>query len=222
MKREEFYLELGHIDDDLILEAAEACGDRRRSRPLVRLVGMAACLCLVCTALLAGLRMDVVRFNEAPVPPASKVVVPADEKTTILTLTYQELFAHYGLEPFPDQLSGLTRRDPPDYYVYQDGEAGTYDANVLRYRSDDGAQSLSVLIAGEDPWYTVGAELEKRSRIDGVALVLAVSEKGAENPSEAEYWGELSHDGVYLRVVSSGMDEALFIDVIRELAGSLK
>lgn len=215
MNRKSLYLEIGNIDDDLILEASEAQGHRVRKINFVRLAGMAACLCLICTAVFFGMHRDVVYYNTASAPLASKVLVPSDENTTVLTLTYEELFDYYALEPFPDSLSGLLRVEQPHYYVYKSSESTIYDTNILNYRSTDGEQTLSILLSKAEP--DERQENLKESRIDGISFVLAVSNTSAKKPTQPTYWAEICDQGVFLRVVSSGIDESSFTDIIREI-----
>lgn len=206
------YLEIGNIDDDLVMEASEARGNKIRKLPAARLAGLAACLCLICTAALFGMNRDVVRYNEAPAPLASKLLVPSGESTTVFALTYPELFDHYGLEPFPDTLGGLQRLEQSRYYVYRTAENAVYDTNILNYRSGDGEQTLTILLSTGEP-EDGGEEGLKKSRIDGLAVVLGA----AEGPDRPVYWAELRAQRVFLRVTASGMDEASFTDLIREL-----
>lgn len=217
MNSKSFYLEIGNIDDDLIQEASEARGHKVRKINFVRLASMAACLCLICTAMLFGMHRDVIYYNEAPAPLTSKVLVPSDENTTVLKLTYQELFSYYGLEPFPDVLSGLRRLEQTYYFVYQSSENTIYDTNILNYRSDDGKQTLSIVLSKDELGDTIEEGDVKKSKIDGVSLVLAVSEKPTEDSSQSIYWAKIHNQGVFLRVVSSGMDETAFTNLIREL-----
>lgn len=217
MNSKSFYLEIGNIDDDLIQEASEARGHKVRKINFVRLASMAACLCLICTAMLFGMHRDVIYYNEAPAPLTSKVLVPSDENTTVLKLTYQELFSYYGLEPFPDVLSGLRRLEQTYYFVYQSSENTIYDTNILNYRSDDGKQTLSIVLSKDELDDTIEEGDVKKSKIDGVSLVLAVSEKPTEDSSQSIYWAKIHNQGVFLRVVSSGMDETAFTNLIREL-----
>lgn len=206
------YLEIGSIDDDLILEASEARGRKIRKFPVTRLAGLAACLCLICAAALFGMNRDVVRYNEAPAPLASKLLVPSDENTTVFALTYPELFGHYGLEPFPDALGGLQRLEQSRYYVYRTAENAVYDTNILNYRSGDGEQTLTILLSTGEP-EDGGEEGLKKSRIDGLSVVLGA----AEGPAQPVYWAELCDQGVFLRMAASGMDEDSFTDLIREI-----
>lgn len=217
MNSKSFYLEIGNIDDDLIQEASEARGHKVRKINFVRLASMAACLCLICTAMLFGVHRDVIYYNEAAAPITSKVLVPSDENTTVLKLTYQELFSYYGLEPFPDVLSGLRRLEQTYYFVYQSSENTIYDTNILNYRSDDGKQTLSIVLSKDELDDTIEEGDVKKSKIDGVSLVLAVSEKPTEDSSQSIYWAKIHNQGVFLRVVSSGMDETAFTNLIREL-----
>ena len=217
MNSKSFYLEIGNIDDDLIQEASEARGHKVRKINFVRLASMAACLCLICTAMLFSVHRDVIYYNEAPAPITSKVLVPSDENTTVLKLTYQELFSYYGLEPFPDVLSGLRRLEQTYYFVYQSSENTIYDTNILNYRSDDGKQTLSIVLSKDELGDTIEEGDVKKSKIDGVSLVLAVSEKPTEDSSQSIYWAKIHNHGVFLRVVSSGMDETAFTNLIREL-----
>lgn len=217
MNPKSFYLEIGNIDDDLIQEASESRGHSFRKITFARLAGVAACLCLLCAAVFFGMQRDIIYYNEAPSPLASKVLVPSDETTAVLQLTDQELFAYYGLQPFPDVLSGLQRSKQKDYFVYQSSENTIYDTNILTYRSDDGNQTLSVVLSKNGSDDTVEEGNVKKSMIDGVSLVLAVSEKPTESSAQPIYWAKIHKQGVFLRVVSSGMDETAFTNIIREL-----
>ena len=217
MNSKSFYLEIGNIDDDLIQEASEARGHKVRKINFVRLASMAACLCLICTAMYFGMHRDVIYYNEAPVPLTSKVLVPSDKNTTVLKLTYPELFSYYGLEPFPDVLSGLRRLEQTYYFVYQSSENTIYDTNILNYRSEDGKQTLSIMLSKDELDDSIEESDVKESKINGVSLVLAVSEKTVESSSQSIYWAKFHNQGVYLRVVSSGIDETAFTNLIQEL-----
>lgn len=217
MNQRSLYLEIGNIDDDLIQEASEARGHGAHRPSFARLAGLAACLCLLCTAILFGMRGDVIYYNEAPAPLTLKVLVPSDENTTVLTLTYQELFQYYGLEPLPDMLSGMRRSEQPHYYVYQTPDNTVYDTNVLYYRSHDGGQTLSIVLETHGSDDAPQAENMRGSRIDGVSLVLAVSDRSAEGLAQPVYWAELAGRGISFCIVSSGMDESSFTDIIRAI-----
>lgn len=216
MNRESLYLELGGIDDDLILEAADARGAGKRWINFVRVLSAAACLCLICASAFVVLRRDVVHFNEADAPIASKVHIPMDEHTTVLSLTEAEMLAYYGLAQFPDTLAGLRRVELAPYYLYQNAEDVIYDTNVLRYRTDDDGQSLSITLAKEDTLLPAQTESLQRSRLDGTVLTLAVA-NGASTPV---YWAELDCGEVSLRIVAHGMDEASFTDALRAIIRS--
>lgn len=206
MNRETLYLEIGNIDDDLILEASAACGRRSFRGGTLRL---AACLCLICTAILWGMHREIIRYNEAPTPVTAKNVTPSDETTSILTLTYEELFEHYGMEPLPDTLAGLVRQERAHYFVCRSADGTVCDTNVITYCAEDRSQTVTILVSTEDSPKT---DL-KWSRISGIRLVLGVDTSTAQ----PIYWAELSEGGVFLRVVSSGMEEAAFTGALREL-----
>lgn len=222
MNRESLYLEIGNIDDDLIQEASKVHGHKKHRNYFVRFVAAAACFCLICTGMFLGQRKDTIYFNELETPVTSKVRIPADENTTIHILSYQELFDYYGLEQFPDELPNLHRLEQSQYYIYQDLESILYDTNVLQYQSVDGGQTLSIVIAKETPSYEISGENVKQSQIDGVALVLATSKEFAEGTLSPVYWAEICNQEIYLRIVSYGMDEDSFINIIRELIKSQK
>lgn len=206
MNRETLYLEIGNIDDDLILEASAACGRRHFRGGALRL---AACLCLICTAILWGMHREFIRYNEAPAPITAKVVAPSDGNTSILTLTYEELFDHYGVDPLPDTLAGLVRQEREHYFVYRSADGTVCDTNVITYCAEDGTQTLTILLSTED---LQTKDLE-RSRISGISLVLGVDTSTAQPIC----WAELSKGGIFLRAVSSGVEEAAFTGLIREL-----
>lgn len=217
MNRESLYLELGSIDDDLILEAADARGADKHRTNFVRVLSAAACLCLICTAGHLALRRDVVYFNAGDAPIASKLVVPMDENTTVLTMTEKALLAYYGLAQLPDTLAGLYRAGQSQYSLYRDAENVICDTNVLRYHAAGGEQTLTITLTKAEPGEDSRSKGEKRSRIDGVSVMLAADERAA-----SVYWAELSCRDVYLRIVANGMDEPQFVDAVRALIRSQK
>ena len=250
MNGKTFYLEVGKIDDDLILEASEACGlgkcgsvekcgswekygsqrtcgSRTRAQGEVsswvfRLAGIAACFCLICAVLLFSARRDMIYFNESDPPMTSKVMIPADENTTIQSLSYPELLAYYGIQSFPDKLASLNRLELGQYYIYRDQELVLYDTNILHYKSADDRQNLSVMIAKEDSDPDIPDVSEEQSRIDGISLVLSMSEKFVAEGGQPVYWAEIDHGEVSIRMISYDMDKESFITVVREAVQSLK
>lgn len=219
MKRESFYLEIGNIDDDLICEAENARGYKNRRSYVYYFAGIAACLCLICGGMLYSTQRDVIRYNTATISASSKVVIP--EGTTMRNLTYAELLDYYGLQEFPDTLSGLCRTGRSVFSVYENAGDIIFDENVLQYASADGQQTVTVTIA-TDEYCVVSDKSAEKSRIDGMSLVLAVSENAAGKSGEYLYRAEIFDEGVYLRVVSYGMDEEEFIKIVRELIKSQK
>lgn len=212
MDRKSLYLALGGIDDDLILEATDTGGQRKIKPIALRLAGIAACLCLLCSAALFMLHRDVIHINEIKAPIAAKEVIPAEKNTTILTLTEQSLADYYGII-FPETLSGLNKVTQTNYYLYQDADNILYDTNVLRYQSADGKQTLSITAAKADPILTTQEKKVKHSRINGVPVLLALSKAQAQ----PIYWAELCYGDVDLRIIADSMDKAQFVDAIRTL-----
>ncbi|MBQ8638647.1 MAG: hypothetical protein IJ468_05715 [Lachnospiraceae bacterium] len=220
MNREKLYLEIGNIDDDLIEEAANTYGHRRYRSRVIRLIGIAACLCLLCIVVVFSQQREVICFNKGGLPVASKLLNASGEDTKLIPIDAQELFEYYGINPFPSILSGLRIVERDMYYVYEDPQGNRYDTNVIQYQSADGGQALSVVITKENPGYHETDGEGKRSRIDGVSLVLAVSdEKSGGLPV---YWAEIGWEEVYLRIVSDRMDETSFVNAIREVIALLK
>lgn len=220
MKRESFYLEIGNIDDDLICEAENARGHKNHRNYVYYFAGIAACLCLICGGVLYSMQRDVIHYNTATISMASsKVVIP--EGTTVRTLTYAELLDYYGLQAFPDTLSGLYRSERSGFYIYENAGEIIFDENVLQYASADGQQTVTITIA-TDEYCVVSDKAAEKSRIDGVSMVLAASENAAGESGQKLYRAEICRNGVYLRAVSYGMEEDTFIKVVRELIESQK
>lgn len=205
MKRESLYLEIGNIDDDLVEEAFEAKANKKSRINFARFVGTAACICLICTASVFWLQRDIVRFNTSDISASSKVFIPSN--ADIRTLSEEELFDYYGIEQFPNSISDMQKYEQRDYFIYYDAEDVVYDTNVLNYASADGKQSMSVTIA-KVGFFPQLDDFEL-SRIDGVSLLLAVSED--------VYRAKLYKSETSLSIVSHGMDEQEFINTIREV-----
>ena len=211
MNSKSFYLEIGNIDDDLILEAGTGKAAVKRGKKILRFAGLAACICLICTALLYTLHRDVIYFNEANIPLTAKIRIPESENVTLLSMTEQELWDYYGLEPFPDKFNDLQAEKQTSYYIYLDGENILYDANTLQYMSGGGERMLFITIAKETLPNSLREENLGASRIEDVSLLLASS---ADQPV---CLAEMEIHGAHLRITSYGMDENVFVDLIREV-----
>ncbi|MBQ8837330.1 MAG: hypothetical protein IJ002_07490 [Clostridia bacterium] len=211
MKRESLYLEIGNIDDDLI-EAA--CAQRKSKKGRInfaRFVGAAACFCIICIAAFSAFQKDSIYFNEIEVSSASKVKIPSDENTTVITPNYEELFDYYGITKFPDTLACMQRIEQKSYFIYQNLGGIIYDTNFLQYMSFDGKQTLTVAIAKEE--FDIQTEDAKLSKIYGVPLTMGVSD-GSAQPT---YFAEVCIREVYLHITARGVDESAFVDIIREI-----
>lgn len=219
MNRESFYLEIGNIDEDLICEAQNAKGHKNRPKYSYYFAGIAACLCLICGSVFYSLQREVIHYNKANMMASTKVVIP--EGTTMRNLTYSELFDYYGLKAFPDTLSGLHRSERTTFNIYENAGEIIFDENSLQYVSGDGQQTVTITIA-TDEYCMVSDKTAEKSRIDGVSMVLAVSEKTIGKSGQYMYRAEYCGEDLYVRVVSTGLDEEVFIDVIRELIKSQK
>lgn len=214
MNREDFYLEIGGIDDDLILAASEARGCSRRT-VLLRVAGIAACFLLLFSGVLYGLRRDALYFNELPVPAAPKVTVPDDAGIVTVFVTYPELLAYYGLDRLPDAIGDLTRMDQTHFVLYQD-QTGVivYDTNTLRYVSPDSSMTLTVTL--EKTWEPSDSGL-RMSKISGVPVLLAVS---AMDTDHTAYWAEFCWEHVTMQMTARGMNEETFLAAVRVLIGN--
>ena len=91
MNREKLYLEIGNIDDDLIEEAANTYGHRRYRSRVIRLIGIAACLCLLCIVVVFSQQREVICFNKGGLPVASKLLNASGEDTKLIPIDAQEL-----------------------------------------------------------------------------------------------------------------------------------
>lgn len=217
MNREALYCEIGNIDDDLIQAANETHGYRMQM--IYRIAGIAACFFLICGGILFGLQKDIVHFNEIPAPGVSKAMVPADEDTTTVSMTYQELLAYYGMEQMPDTVGEELIKTRQTLFAIYQNPAGEiiYDTNILYYTSADGSKKLSVTLAkaGEDAAYENG----RPSRIDGVPVLLAFFSNGTDS---ASYWADFQLKDVSVQIISDGMSKDGFIDATTELIRCMK
>lgn len=221
MNPETFYREIGDIDDDLIQAAHEARGQKYKKPMLYRIAGIAASFCLIFGGILFALQKDTVYFNDIPVPAVSKVIVPADENTEIVPMTYQELLAYYGMEQLPDAFGDELTRTEQSYFVfYQDQEGNIlYDTNILHYSSIDRSKTLSITFAKVEGTANVSHEDIRRSRISGVSILLAAS---VNSTSHMVYWADFILNDVSVQMTSDGLSENEFIDAIKEFIRRLK
>ena len=206
MNRETFYREIGNIDDDLIQAANNAQGQKNNVRMLYRISGIAACFCVICGGILFGLQKDTLYINDISMPMTSKVVVPTDENTKIVPMTYQELLAYYGMEQLPDALGEeLTRADQSYFVLYQD-QAGTIlcDTNSLYYNSNDSSKTLSLTFAKAENLSDAFHGDIKRSKIDGISMILASADQSA-------YLASFRLHDISVKITSYGLDEEALV-----------
>lgn len=216
MNREAFYREIGNIDDDLIQAANDAQGQIHKKNRFYRIAGIAACFCLICGSILFGLQKNTIYINEISAPMASKVIVPADENINIVSMTYQELLAYYGMEQLPDTFGEDLIRTEQTYFVLYQNQDGTvlYDANILYYNSIDRSKTLSITFAKAEEYLDVSNENIRKSKIDGVSMVLATSSK---NNNHTVYWATFKLNDVSVKIISDGLSQDEFIDIIKDL-----
>ena len=219
MNRKEFYQEIGNIDDDLIQAANEVYvyKKNRRVRASYRIAVAAACFCLICGGVLFGLLKDTVYFNDISIPMTSKVIVPADENAKVVPMTYQELLTYYGIDQLPDVLGNELTREKQSYFVLYQDQAGDIlcDTNILYYSSRENNRTVSVTFAKAEELIGNLPEGVKRSKIDGVSMVLA-------SAGESAYWAGFKWNGISVKIMSDGLSEDGFIDIVKELIGSTK
>ena len=206
MNRKSLYLAIGDVDDDLIAEASRAGGRRTGRARVIRWGSIAACLLLICVGALFGIPRDEIVYNSASAPIAAKVFVPSDAVADVLTA--QELMAHYGLKQLPAHLGDINREEEGSLVIYRVGEQVVQDINTVYYCSEDGTQSLSVVLktAESQAW----ADGLTMSEIDGVPLLLGMSEDASV------CWAEMYFGEVQVRIRAYGMKSDAFTAVLRE------
>ncbi|MBP3475363.1 MAG: hypothetical protein J6K48_03465 [Lachnospiraceae bacterium] len=217
MNQKEFYQEIGNIDDDLIQAANKDYGLKHNVRVLYRIAWAAACLCLICGGILFGLQKDTLYINDISIPMASKVIVPTDENTKIIPMTYQELLAYYGMEQLPDSLGEELTREEQSYFVlYKDQEDNVLcDTNILYYNSSDNSMTLSITLAkANEPSNTFHGDI-KRSKINGVSMILASTDQTA-------YWASFKLNDISFKITSYGLNEESFLNIVKEFIRFVK
>lgn len=225
MKKDILYKEIGNIDDDLILEAAEARVKKRNRQILYRFAGIAACFCVICGGILLGTQRDTIYMNETQRPMISKVVVPDAETSEIVQMDYQELLAYYEMEEMPDTLGSdtdepFTKTDQSFFVLYRDLENNIiYDTNNLYYTNTDNTKTLSITLAKVKEIPSVSSEDMKPSKIGGVETMLGAASNGT---GYTAYWAEFKLNDISVKVISDGLAEDAFIDVITEFIQILK
>lgn len=221
MKREILYREIGNIDDDLILAANETYVVKNKMSIFYRAAGIAACFCLICTGILYGIQRDTIYINELPSPAVSKVVVPSDENTTTVPMTYEELLAYYGMERMPDSFGEELTKTPQSFFVLYQDQAGDilYDTNILYYNNIDQSKTVSIVLTKTAKSSKVFPENMKSSEINGISLRLASSSNGS---GYTAYWADFQLGDVSVRILSDGLNEDAFIDVVTEFIRIMK
>ena len=186
---------------------------------LYGIVGIAACFCLICGGILFGLQKDTLYINDIPAPAASKAIVPADENTKMIPMTYQELLAYYGIEQLPDAFGEELTMAEQSYFVLYQGQEGNilYDTNILYYNNSDRSKTLSIAFAKAEEPSDVSNE-DIRSRIGGVSILLAAF---SDNIDRTAYWADFELNGA-VQMTSDGLSEDAFINVIQEFIKLLK
>lgn len=215
MNRETLYRAIGDIDDDLILAASEAGGQKRKQPMLYRMAGLAACLCLIFGGLFWLSQRDNLHINPLSPPTSFKIVVPSGEDTELVSMTWQELLSYYGITELPDTFGETLARTDRSFFVLYRDRAGAvlYDTNTLDYASADGSKTLSIQLSKAGTLFSVPHEDAKMSQIDGLSVLLALSPQPA---GPTTYWAELEWNGLSVRLLSGGLEEDEFISVIRE------
>ena len=218
MNSEAFYKEIGNIDDDLIQAASEAHGRKRRYTMFYGIAGIAACLCLIFGGLFFRSKEDVIYINNISSPmTTAKVIVPSTEGTKTIVMTYQELLSYYGIERLPNDLeNGLTMAKQSYFAIYRDQSGGVIsDTNILYYNSLDGSKSLSVTLARSDKLLGIPNNDIKRSKLDGVSVILASADR-------VEYFASFMLNGISVNIISGGLNEEDLINAVKEIIISLK
>lgn len=221
MNREMFYREIGDIDDDLIQAANEACGRKPKKWILYRIAGLAACICLICGGVLWGFWRESIYINEISAPAILKVVVPSDENTKIVPVTWQELLAYYEMEQLPDKLGeDLVRAEQSQYVLYQGQEGNIlYDTNKVYYDSANGNKTLSITLAKVRKTSLISQEKIRKSSIGGSAVLLAAA---SDDEGYTTYLAEFTCREVLVQVMAEGVKESEFTKAIQEIILSMK
>lgn len=212
MNREAFYKEIGDIDDDLIMEAAVAYGEKNKKSAVYRIVGIAACFCLICGAFIFLSQRDTIYINEISAPAVSKIVVPADENTEIVSVSYGELMDYYGIKQLPDTLGDDLENAEQSYFVFYRNSGGKilYDTNIFYFNNADRSRNVSVIIAKSEEISDAYNNDILLSEIGGVSVMIAKS-------NDTAYWAAFKLNEVSFKVISDGMSEDEFIDIIKEI-----
>lgn len=212
MTREELYLELGCIDDDLIQEAAVSF--RRKKSVLYAAIGIAACVCLIVGCLLPQFQKDFIYFNNVSVPTATKIKVSGDDIISV-SMSIQELFSYYGLEQLPDTLGALKSNDL-SYYVLHKDSAGNilYDTNFFYYSSSDHLQTASIALTKKNTSQRTFEKAVKYSEIDNTPVLLATS--------STFYWAEFRLHDTSIQITTDGLCEEEFLSIVTSLIRHLK
>lgn len=210
MNREAFYKEIGDIDDELIMAAAHASGEKSTKGAVCRIAAIAACFCLICGGFLFLSHRDTIYINEISAPAVSKVVVPADENTEIVSVSYEELMDYYGIKQLPDTIGDDLARSEQSYFVFYKGSNGKilYDTNIFYFNNADRSRNVSVVIAKSE---------EISDTYDGMVLseIGDVSVMIAKSNGTA-YWAAFKLSDVSFKVISDGMSEDEFIGMLKE------
>lgn len=214
MNRQAFYKEIGDIDDELIMAAAHASGEKNTKGAVYRIAAIAACFCLICGGFLFLSHRDAIYINEISAPAVSKVVVPAYENTEIVSVSYEELMDYYGIKQLPDTIGNDLARSEQSYFVFFKDSTGKilYDTNIFYFNNADRSKNVSVVIAkSEEISDTYGDDIVL-SEIDNVSMMIAKS-------NAAAYWAAFKLNEVSFKVIYDGMCEDEFIGMLKEFIG---
>ena len=211
MNAKDFYLAIGQISDDLILEAGTAGLHRWQGH--ARRLWMAAAAACFCLLLGGYLRFfgTVAIWNTGITMSASKTSIPEDSAIQSLPPDALQNYYHIAL---PDTLGGLTRTSA-EAFLYTDAQGSVlYDRNLIRYESADGTKGLNLTLSRVSP--APQSSGETASRIRGVAVTLT---QDTSIPGYLLLNAQWEQDGTTLCLAAEGLERDELISILKELIG---
>lgn len=213
MNVKDFYLAIGGVDDQLILDANR---ELLRGKKKNRIVWMAAvaCACLVCFLGMWNTFRTTVYWNESKQPVSMKTVLP--ENASAQMISEEEAESYYRVSTLPEVLfdGQLEKLLPLTLILYQDADGKiVYDQNQVWYQNADSGQFVCITMARVTREQTE-MENTRTSRIAGTSVILAVP--GQEN-GQPFYEAQWQKNGTIFSVTASGMEKEGFLKILKEL-----
>lgn len=219
MNSRKLYTEIGNIDNDLII-AAESY-KRNRSRTFFnRIVGIAACICVVLCGVLFINDQNSVYINTISEPEAAKSVIPSEEDVIIVSLNFADLINYFEIEKIINVLENdYKKMEQSDYYIYKNSEGKIlYDTNVLFFKNAEETKIFSVTLSTKENIIEKFDDI-KYSKIKGVPIIFA---KYLNSEGNTEYFAVTDISGANIKITAEGFGEKEFVDMIKQLMKSVK